>query len=223
LCRDRDLALLPRRERPNQRDNPPDKGPTGKQIQGQDSGEVRPFARQKSGQKIEKQRNDHENRVEMEKGYETQRRDQHGTRSARTHDVFYHGLTQFERGSRREGKAHSARANARFNTAGICHRTFKFDRRRDTDSRTRPPRDGRPGVSAGTHWLAAEHASCVFPSDVFYCLRGRDRGLRLLRQPWSSTTAAEITRKSRGRASSPATSLAPITRPLACSTFGWRS
>src|SRR5207302_9290160 len=105
LCRDRDLALLPRRERPNQRDNPPDKGPTGKQIQGQDSGEVRPFARQKSGQKIEKQRNDHENRVEMEKGYETQRRDQHGTRSARTHDVFYHGLTQFERGSRREGKA----------------------------------------------------------------------------------------------------------------------
>ena len=67
MCRDRDLALLPRRQRPDQGDNPPDNGPTGKQIQDKDSGEVGPFAREKSGQKIEKQRNEHENRVEMEK------------------------------------------------------------------------------------------------------------------------------------------------------------
>ena len=96
LSRDRDVPLLPRRQRPDQGDNPPDNGPTGEQVQNQDSREVRPVARQIGGEKIEKQRNQHENRVEMEKGDEPQGRTQHATRSAKTHPIFYHGFTPFE-------------------------------------------------------------------------------------------------------------------------------
>lgn len=106
-CGDRDLPLLPRRERPDQSDNPTDKGPTGEQIQDQDSCEVGPVAPEIGGQKIEKQRNEHENGMEVKKGDETQRRDQHGIRSAKTQGVFYHGLNQFEHRSQEERKASS--------------------------------------------------------------------------------------------------------------------
>src|SRR5215472_1967535 len=108
--RGRDLPSLPRRERPDQGDNPPDKGPTGEQIQEQDSREVGPIARQIGGQKIEKQGNKHENRMEVKEGDEKQGRDQHGTRSAKTHGVFYHGLTGVcEYRSQCEPKARSSR------------------------------------------------------------------------------------------------------------------
>jgi len=118
--RARDLPLVPRRERPDQGDNPPDKGPTGEQIQDQDSREVGPIARQIGGQKIEKQRNKHENRMEMKSGDETQGRDQHGTRSTKTHGVFYHGSTGVcEHRSQWEPKPRSSRAKARFNSPVI--------------------------------------------------------------------------------------------------------
>src|SRR5215472_1725399 len=217
LCRNRDQALLLRRECPDQRDNPPDKGPTGKQIQDKDSSEVGPFAGQKSGKKIKKQGNERENRVEMEKGHKTQRRDQHGARSAKTHGVFYHGLSQLRA---------AVSGNGRPVPQGLkpvsCYRHLRADLKIRPPSRYRlaASRDGRPGILAGTHRLAAEHASCVFPSDVFYCQPRGDGGLSLLRQPWSPTTAAEIIRKCYGRASFPATSLVPTTRPLGCNTFG---
>src|SRR5215472_4903078 len=178
LCRDRDLALLLRRERPDQRDNPPDKSPTGNQIQDKDSREVGPFAGQKGGQKIKKQRSEHEDRVEKEKGHKPQRRDQHGARSAKTHDVFYHGLLNLSAIVERERKAPSG-AKARY-------RHLRGDLKIRPPSRRRlaASRDAPPGILAGTHRLAAEHASCVFPFDVFYCQPRRDGGLSLLRQPW---------------------------------------
>jgi hypothetical protein len=117
--------LLLRRERPDQRDNPPDKSPTGKQIQDKNSDEVGPFAGQKSGQKIKKQRNERENWMEMEKGHKTQRRDQHGARSAKTHDVFYHGLLNLSAAVKRERKARSSGAKARFHATGICERILR--------------------------------------------------------------------------------------------------
>ena len=90
-CCHRSLRI--RGDRPDQRDDPADNGPAGKNVQDQDGGEVGFVARKKCRQKVQEKRHRPKDGVEMKERDEAQRRGQHDGRSVMT--VFYHEFGRF--------------------------------------------------------------------------------------------------------------------------------
>jgi hypothetical protein len=71
------LPLRLRRESPDQCDNPADERPTREEVQKKYARKVRPVPRQKRRQKVQEQRDQQENAVEVKKGEERQRTEPH--------------------------------------------------------------------------------------------------------------------------------------------------